>query len=251
MFPKRWPLIVALFPLLLPAQERGDLQQILQRLDQLEQENHNLPTRYMRCGPKSLVRGGRPPDPALPQVRRHCGTPANTPSEPINVSPVPLEERVGVLEQRTEEALANQGRGGAAWPVTLAGMVLFNSFINGRANGGAQAAGGCAYRQYFARRGQLEPKHHWPAPAGAARARRWAGARVDGFGPMGRHVEFPEPPGSVACRHHSSGLEKHQHNGRPGQALGWAARPGLAGASGILAPDLRREPVAVVTAGAF
>ena len=42
MFPKRWPLIVALFPFLLPAQERGDFQQILRRLDQLEQENRNL-----------------------------------------------------------------------------------------------------------------------------------------------------------------------------------------------------------------
>ena len=41
MFPKRWPLMVALFPLLLPAQERVEFQQILRRLDQLEQENRN------------------------------------------------------------------------------------------------------------------------------------------------------------------------------------------------------------------
>ena len=57
MFPKRWPLIVALFPLLLPAQERGDFQQILQRLDQLERENHNLAEGYMRFEPKSPAPG--------------------------------------------------------------------------------------------------------------------------------------------------------------------------------------------------
>jgi hypothetical protein len=42
MLPKTWPLILLLVPLLLPAQERSDFQQILQRLDQLERENRNL-----------------------------------------------------------------------------------------------------------------------------------------------------------------------------------------------------------------
>ncbi len=81
MFPKRWPLIVALFPLLLPAQERGDFQQILQRLDQLERENHNLAdevhalraeiagARVSSC-PARRPRKPAPPQPGRRRMRR-------------------------------------------------------------------------------------------------------------------------------------------------------------------------------------
>src|SRR5579864_1613635 len=94
MFPKRWPLIVALFPLLLPAQERGDFQQILQRLDQLERENHNLAEELHAL--RAEIAGGRMAlaSPATPQAEAAgAGT-------PVNVSPVPMEERVAVEEQR-------------------------------------------------------------------------------------------------------------------------------------------------------
>ena len=86
MFPKRWPLIVALFPLLLPAQERGDFQQILQRLDQLERENRNLADEVHAL--RSEIAGARlpPTSPALPQAS--SAGPANGSSEPANVSPV-------------------------------------------------------------------------------------------------------------------------------------------------------------------
>ena len=136
MFPKRWPLIVALFPFLLPAQERGDFQQILQRLDQLERENRNLADEVHAL--RAEMAGARLPaaSSAFPQVS--AGTPVNRPSEPVNVSPVPMEERVAVLEQRTEEFSQTKVETAQRMPVTLAGMVLFNSFINGRASGGAQ-----------------------------------------------------------------------------------------------------------------
>ncbi len=39
---KSWYWILALTPALLPAQQKSDLQQILDRMDRLEQENHNL-----------------------------------------------------------------------------------------------------------------------------------------------------------------------------------------------------------------
>ena len=39
-------------------------------------------------------------------------------------------------------------------PITLAGMVLFNSFINSRSNGGARPGNGFARRQCFARQRQ-------------------------------------------------------------------------------------------------
>jgi hypothetical protein len=54
------------------------------------------------------------------------------------VSPLPMEERVAVLEQRTEELSQAKVEAAQRMPVTFAGMVLFNSFINGQANGGAQ-----------------------------------------------------------------------------------------------------------------
>jgi hypothetical protein len=138
MFPKRWPLIVALFPLLLPAQERGDFQQILQRLDQLEHENHNLAEEVHAL--RAEIAGARLPAGTLapPQASAVAAAPLNAPPEAVNVSPVPMEERVAVLEQRTEEISQTKVEAAQRLPVTLAGMVLFNSFINGRASGGAQ-----------------------------------------------------------------------------------------------------------------
>jgi hypothetical protein len=132
MFPKRWPLIVALFPFLLPAQERGDFQQILQRLDQLEQENHNLAEEVHAL--RAEIAGTRLP-PANPAPAQADAAAAGT---PVNVSPVPMEERVAVEEQRTEELSQTKVEAAQRMPVTLAGMVLFNSFVNGRASGGAQ-----------------------------------------------------------------------------------------------------------------
>ena len=139
MFPKRWLLIVALFPLQLPAQERKDFQLILQRLDQLEQENRNLADEVHAL--RAEIAGGRvsPASPALPQAGTAVtGTPANEPSLPVNVSPLPMEERVAVLEQRTEELSQAKVEAAQRMPITFAGMVLFNSFINGQANGCAQ-----------------------------------------------------------------------------------------------------------------
>ena len=136
MFPKRWPLIVALFPLLLPAQERGDFQQILQRLDQLERENHNLAEEVHAL--RAEIAGARGaaanPEPA----NAAAGAPADAPPEPVNVSPVPMDERVAVQEQRTADLAQTKVEAAQRMPVTLAGMVLFNGFINGRASGGAQ-----------------------------------------------------------------------------------------------------------------
>ena len=132
MFSKRWPLMVALFPLLLPAQERGDFQQILQRLDQLEQENRNLADEVHAL--RAEIAGGRlpPASPAPAQAEAAGG------GTPVNVSPAPMEERMAVEEQRTAELSQTKVEAAQRMPVTLAGMVLFNTFINGRASGGAQ-----------------------------------------------------------------------------------------------------------------
>jgi hypothetical protein len=128
MLPNRCLLIVILAPLLLPAQEPSDFQRILQRLDQLERENRNLAEEMHAL--RAEIASARPPNLAE--------TAAAVPAAPVNVSPVPMEERVAVLEQRTEDLSQSKVEAAQRMPVTLTGMVLFNAFLNGRANGGAQ-----------------------------------------------------------------------------------------------------------------
>ena len=61
MLPNRWPLLLLLLPLLLPAQERSDFQQILQRLDQLERQNRNLADEVHAL--RAEIAGARPLNP--------------------------------------------------------------------------------------------------------------------------------------------------------------------------------------------
>jgi hypothetical protein len=129
MLPNRWPLLLLFVPLLLPAQERSDFQQILQRLDQLERENRNLADEVHAL--RAEIAGARPLNPL-------GETPATVADSPVNVSPVPIDERAAVLEQRTEELSQTKVEAARRMPVTLTGMVLFNAFLNGRASGAAQ-----------------------------------------------------------------------------------------------------------------
>src|SRR5712691_8988956 len=119
----RFPCVCLLLtPLLLPAQERSDLQQILDRLDRLERENHNLADEVRALRSELAVR----PE----QIVSRAPAPAQE---------APVEERVAVAERRTEELSQSKVETGQRLPVTLTGMVLFNAFLNGHANGGAQA----------------------------------------------------------------------------------------------------------------
>src|ERR1700682_1824631 len=93
MLPNRWPLLLLFLPLLLPAQERSDFQQILQRLDQLERENRNLADEVHAL--RAEIAGARPLNPP-------GETPTAVADAPVNVSPVPIDERTAVLEQRTD-----------------------------------------------------------------------------------------------------------------------------------------------------
>src|ERR1700730_6324016 len=129
MLPNRWPLLLLFLPLLLPAQERSDFQQILQRLDQLERQNRNLADEVHAL--RAEIAGARPSKPP-------GETPAAVAESPVNVSRVPIDERTAVLEQRTEDLSQTKVEAARRMPVTLTGMVLFNAFLNGRASGGAQ-----------------------------------------------------------------------------------------------------------------
>src|SRR5260370_19401563 len=120
MLPKYRYLILLLVPLLLPAQEKSEFQQIIDRLDRLEQENRSL-TDEVRALRAELA--AHPNLPAPPD--------ATTPSPP-------LEERVTIQERRADELAQTKVEASQRFPVTLTGMALFNAFLNGRANGGQQ-----------------------------------------------------------------------------------------------------------------
>ena len=104
-----------LLPTLLCAQQKSDLQQILDRLDRIEQENKTL-TDEVRALRAELAssRGATPP------------------TEP------PITERVAVAEQRIADQQQTKVEASQKLPITLTGMVLFNAWMNGRASGGAE-----------------------------------------------------------------------------------------------------------------
>jgi hypothetical protein len=121
--------LLLLTPLILAAQERSDLQQILSRLDRLERENHNLADE-VRALRSELATSRETTQTAVPVV--------SATAEPAPVT-APIQERVAVTEQRTQDLSQSKVETGQRLPVTLTGMVLFNAYMNGSANGGLQA----------------------------------------------------------------------------------------------------------------
>jgi hypothetical protein len=133
---KPWYLLLVSIPLALPAQEKTDLQQILERMERLEQQNRNLAAEVRALRDELAV--SRPPgvNPAPKEPLAAGDLGAATGSAPP--SPPPIEERVAVQERRTEELTQTKVQTSQRLPVTLTGMVLFNGFLNSRANGGQQ-----------------------------------------------------------------------------------------------------------------
>src|SRR5579863_48169 len=101
------------------AQPSPDLQQVLERLDRLETQNRELMTE---------IRALRQ------QLDSTKAAPENSP--PAAQEPAPLADRVDVAEhriaQQDQEKISSEHR----LPVTLTGMLLFNSFWTGRGGGG-------------------------------------------------------------------------------------------------------------------
>jgi hypothetical protein len=102
-----------LVPALLPAfpalsQSQADFKQVLDRIDRLERENDAL-RQELRVVRDEL----------------HAGQ-----------SPAP-EERLAVQERRTAEIAQTKVESSQRFPIRLTGMALVNTFINSKANGGA------------------------------------------------------------------------------------------------------------------
>jgi hypothetical protein len=118
--------ILLLVPALLAAQQKSDLQLILERLDQVEQENRNL-AQEVRLLREELA------------ASRAIGPQASQSAESAPpAAPAPIEERVAVAERRIEEHAQTKVESSQRFAVSLTGMALFNAFLNGRASGGQQ-----------------------------------------------------------------------------------------------------------------
>lgn len=104
------------------AQSQSELQQILDRLQKLEEQNREL-TSEVRALRQELAASHKPP------TQQATDQPAVEPQ---------LAERVAVHESRIEELAQSKVEAENRFPVQLTGMLLFNSFWNGKYSGGNQ-----------------------------------------------------------------------------------------------------------------
>jgi hypothetical protein len=107
------------------AQEKPDaqpalLQQIIDRLDRLEQQNHQLADEVHALRTELAAAKGQ----------------ATTEAQPAQAqpgqAPPPLDERVQVAEQRVADLSQEKVEASQRFPISLTGMVLFNAFLNGK-----------------------------------------------------------------------------------------------------------------------
>src|SRR5258708_834412 len=118
----RCSLPLALFlPVVVLAQSQPEVQQILERLQRLEEQNQKLMSEIHALRQELAASG----------IRRAESTPAE--AQPA----AGLEERVAIAEQRIEEQAQTKVESEHKLPIKLTGILLFNAFANGR-NSGSQ-----------------------------------------------------------------------------------------------------------------
>ena len=146
MFPKLPVVALLLVPALLAAQDPPDMQKVLERLDRLEQENRSLinEIRALRqeLEASHTITGSTAQGSAVPaetgtanNVSTSAAAEQTTASSALAAQPeAPVAERVTILERRMDEQAQTKVEASQKFPVTLTGMVLFNAFLNGKAN---------------------------------------------------------------------------------------------------------------------
>ena len=100
------------------------MQQILERLDRLEQENHQLADEVHALRTELAAAKGT--------------TPPSSAGQAADASPpqAPLDERVQVAEQRVADLSQEKVEASQRFPISLTGMVLFNAFSEWQERGG-------------------------------------------------------------------------------------------------------------------
>jgi len=141
-----------------PAQPASaDLQQVLQRLDRLEEQNRALLTE---------IRALRE------QVAPKSGPTEASAAQETAPDAAKLEDRVEVQEQRTAQLDQEKISTEHKLPLTLTGMLLANSFWTGRGGGGSDNP-------------TLAPQTHGPVDAGGTFRQSVIGAKFDGLDIVG------------------------------------------------------------------
>ncbi|HVY92426.1 MAG TPA: hypothetical protein VHA14_06755 [Bryobacteraceae bacterium] len=123
-------LACACVPLLARAQAAPDMQRVMERLDRLEQQNAELLSEIREL--RQEIAAAHPAAaaaaaPAPPQTAAE--TPPSAPT---------TEERLDVLESRTQDLAQTRVQTSQRMPVSLTGMMLFNAFHNGGFGGGGE-----------------------------------------------------------------------------------------------------------------
>jgi hypothetical protein len=105
-----------LWPALLGAQQTPEINQILERLDKLEQQNRALTEQVQQL--KSELAASHP--------------------DSANAASPTVDERLAIQDSRIEEQAQTKVEASQKFPISLTGMVLFNSYLNSRQGGGAE-----------------------------------------------------------------------------------------------------------------
>jgi len=103
------------------SQNSPDLQKVLDRLQQLEEQNRQIVAEIHALRTELIERN---------QVTEGAESPS--PPRP------PLNERMDVEESRTAELAQSKVEASQKFPISLTGMLLFNAFSNGKFSGTAQ-----------------------------------------------------------------------------------------------------------------
>jgi hypothetical protein len=121
----------------------ADLEQIMQRLDRLEQQNQSLAVEVRQLR-QELAEARRQPQPA------------SAAAEPLQ-DLQDLKDKVAVDESRLEELAGSKVEASQHFPIRVTGMALFNGFLNSKGSGGqeyplfawpgSQASGGGSFYQ--------------------------------------------------------------------------------------------------------
>jgi hypothetical protein len=142
------------------AQQSPDLQQVLERLDRLENQNRELMTEIRALRQQ------------LDSTKAAPESPPSTEASPPVAAAVPLNERVDVDEQRISQQDQEKISSEHKLPVTLTGMLLLNTFWTGRGAGGSDNP-------------TIAPPAPGPVDAGATFRQSVVGVKFDGANIVG------------------------------------------------------------------
>jgi hypothetical protein len=129
-----------LWPVLAGAQQTPEINRILERLDKLELQNRALAEQVQQlkselAASRPQVPGSAAPGNAVPANPAPANAAPANPASAEAASPT-VDERLAIEESRVEEQAQTKVEASEKFPISLTGMVLFNTYLNSRLAGG-------------------------------------------------------------------------------------------------------------------